>query len=320
MRHVAVLLFAIGGCAAWPRHSGDASGCPEGTTPSVEATVEGNDTWWACRDDARRPEGPSRMTYADGRPRNTGTYHHGVMDGRWVYFDREGGVEAEGTWHMGEREGRWVWKDSVGIRVEDYRAGKEEGRFTRKGADGTLREEGDYAAGEKVGLWRAWDEHGQLLLEQHFLAGIEQGTRRTFYPNGQLTSATEYAAGAPIGHVVTFYENGTKESEGDWLEGRPSGHWLYWGADGKIVSEGEMRDGKREGDWVIEGRRVHFEDDREGTLRPCPPGSVARIECAARCCDRTARWCERPDGTKVGPFDLWDVGGKLIESSVSDPR
>lgn len=316
MRRVAVLL-AIGGCATGPRPP-TAFACPEGTTLTVEGTVEGKDTWWACRDDEGHPEGASRMTYADGRVRSTGSYRHGVADGHWVSFDHDGGVEAEGTWSMGQLEGRWVWHDSSGTRVEWYRGGKQDGHFTRTADGGALLEEGDYAAGDKIGRWREWSAQGQLLLEQHFVAGLEQGTRRSFYPNGQLISTEEYAAGAPTGHVVTFDENGARASEGDWTLGRPSGHWVYWGGDANIREEGTMRDGKREGDWTIDGRTVHFEGGLEGTRRPCPPGSRERMECG-RCCDRMARWCERSNGTKVGPFDLWDVSGTLLESSWAAP-
>jgi antitoxin component YwqK of YwqJK toxin-antitoxin module len=253
------------------------------------------------------------MTYGDGRLRNVGAYRADEMDGRWTYFDRAGHVEAEGVWIGGRREGRWLWTDGNGSRVEEYRAGKQEGHFVRRHRDGTLAEEGDYVAGEKVGRWRTWGPKGQVEVDDELVAG-QLHARRTYHENGALASRTEYAAGTPAGHAITFHPNGAKESEGDYADGRASGRWVHWSADGRVTAEGEMLDGKRHGVWTIAKRTVSFENGREGVVRACPPGTHARFECIADCCERTGRWCERPDGVRVGPTDVWDISGARLPS------
>jgi antitoxin component YwqK of YwqJK toxin-antitoxin module len=322
MRLVPVALVALvaAACAASPRGRAiTANDCPRDSDLTLESTVEGKDTWWACRDDDHVLEGPSRMTYADGHTRNVGSYRHGEADGPWTYFDRAGRVEAEGAWVKGKREGRWLWSDANSTRVEHYRDGKAEGHFTRRAPSGTLIEEGDHADGEKVGRWRTWNAQGQLEVDETFTAGVADGPRRAYHPNGRLAETSTFAKGVPVGRTVTFHDNGVKASEGEYVDGRASGLWTTWDAQGAVVAEGQMVDGEREGDWHIAGAVVHFEHGREGKLRACPEGSRERIECAARCCDRTARWCERPDGTRVGPWDVWDVGGALLDSRWTDP-
>jgi antitoxin component YwqK of YwqJK toxin-antitoxin module len=302
--------LVLGACAA----GAETLVCPPETKVTLSSTTEGKQTWWACRDDAGRLEGPSRMTYGDGRPRSVGAYRADEMDGRWTYFDRAGHVEAEGVWVGGKREGRWLWTDGNGSRVEEYRAGKQEGHFVRRLIDGTLAEEGDYVAGEKVGHWRTWNPKGQVEVDEELVAGEQRVVRRTYHENGALASETEYVAGTPAGHAVTFHYNGAKESEGDYADGRASGHWVYWSADGRVTAEGKMLDGKRHGVWKIANRTAYFENGREGAVRACPPGTQARFDCIADCCERTGRWCERPDGVRVGPMDVWDISGARLPS------
>ncbi len=81
--------------------------------------------------------------YANGTPRQQGTYDHGVEVGQFAWWHKNGQKMTEGLYVAGKMQGPWrMWH-----------------------ANGGRQSAGNYSDGQREGLWISWHENGMRKMD-----------------------------------------------------------------------------------------------------------------------------------------------------------
>ena len=104
--------------------------------------------------------------------------------------------------------------------IEEYKDGKEEGKWIRWDEDGTKEYEGEYKDGKKEGKWTWWWEDGNKQREVEYKDGKEEGKC-----------------------IGWWYISGNKKYEGEYKDGKREGKWIGWWDNGNKMYEREYKDG-----------------------------------------------------------------------------
>ncbi|MDB4561752.1 hypothetical protein N9185_00085 [bacterium] len=107
------------------------------------------------------------------------------------------GIRAEGTFHLGVREGEWSFFDPQGFARErgSYRGGKRDGAWLQYAPNGQLVQLAEYVDGTQEGAWQRYSREGALLEEGQFEASVQQGRWVRRYSNGSIKERGRYEAG-----------------------------------------------------------------------------------------------------------------------------
>jgi antitoxin component YwqK of YwqJK toxin-antitoxin module len=224
-------------------------------------------------DSNHQPHGKWEWFYDDGTLKMVGTYNHGLKNGYFKEYDKEGNLLSVEKYVNGEKEKKseelstldiktdyWpngkpkivaTYKDGVpeGIRREYDKNGKVEKSYIFK--NGKVIAEGIFTdAGKREGLWKEYYDDGSLKSEGNYKNNNKTGKWKYYYPNGQLQETGEYVNGKPEGKWLWYYPSGKLLREMNYYEGKPDGEIIEYDENGNIVLKGEYIEGKKEGKWI----------------------------------------------------------------------
>jgi antitoxin component YwqK of YwqJK toxin-antitoxin module len=235
-------------------------------------------------DSKHLPHGKWKWFYDDGTLKMEGTFSHGLKNGYFKEYDRNGNLISVVKYVNGEKEEKteeltqldiktdyWpngkpkivaTYKNGVpeGVRREYNENGEVEKSYIFKNgkiiAEGILTD-----GGKREGLWKEYYLDGSLKSEGNYKNDKKTGKWKYYYPNGQLEETGEYENGKPVGKWLWYYPSGKLLREMSYYEGKPDGAFTEYDEDGNVTLKGEYLEGKREGKWVYS-----VGDTREETM------------------------------------------------------
>ena len=222
-----------------------------------------------------RAHGKWKWFYDDGTLKMEGTFTHGLKNGYFKEYDRDGNLLTISKYVNGEKEQQveeltkldvktdyWPdgtpkiiasYKDGVpeGVRREYDKNGKIEKSYTFH--NGKVIAEGVFTDGGKhEGLWKEYYDDGSLKSEGNYEDDKKTGSWKYYYPNGQLQETGVYENGQPEGKWLWYYPSGKKLRELTYYQGKRDGNITEYDESGKVVLQGEYLEDKREGKWIYE--------------------------------------------------------------------
>ena len=137
--------------------------CPPGTS----IICRSNEYW--CELPDGRKHGFSYHLFPAGDKFVSLNYSHGLRQGCWTRWDRQGRKVRDGFYSQGRKEGFWKGWYANGQQhyLHQYKAGARQGKWVRWTADGQLDAEGFYDNNKKAGSWTERDEKGNLLKTKY---------------------------------------------------------------------------------------------------------------------------------------------------------
>ena len=224
-------------------------------------------------DSKHQPDGKWKWFYDDGKLRKTGYYTHGLKNGYFKEYDRDGNLISVVKYVNGEKEEKteeltkldiktdyWpngkpkivaTYKNGVpeGVRREYNENGEVEKSYIFKNgkiiAEGILTD-----SGKKQGLWKEYYENGSLKSEGNYKDDKKTGKWKYYYKNGQLEETGEYVDGKPEGEWLWYYPSGKLLRKMSYYQGLADGEITEYDEDGNVTLFGEYLEGKREGKWI----------------------------------------------------------------------
>ncbi len=219
------------------------------------------------------PHGKWKWFYDDGSLKMEGNFNHGLKNGYFKEYDRDGNLISVVKYVNGEKEEKteeltkldiktdyWpngkpkivaTYKDGIpeGVRREYNEKGEVEKSYIFKNgkiiAEGILTD-----AGKKEGLWKEYYLDGSLKSEGYYKEDKKTGKWKYYYPNGQLEETGEYVDGKPEGKWLWYYPSGKLLREMNYYQGLADGPITEYDEEGNIILSGEYLEGKREGKWT----------------------------------------------------------------------
>ncbi len=242
-------------------------------------------------DNAGQKHGPWKYFYDNGMVRREGNYKHGLENGFFKEYDREGNLLTTSKYAEGTMQEDVAELAKLDVRKDYY-------------PDGKVRIAATYnKEGQPEGIRREYAPDGTIERSYIFRNGIligegivtEKGERdgfwKEYYNDGRLKAEGKYNKDVREGNWVFYHENGMKEQEGMYREGKPEGDWTWYYAsgevlrtesyynglsdgimteydqDGKVITKGEYIEGKEEGPWYYRVGDSEAEGSYAGGLR-----------------------------------------------------
>ena len=118
--------------------------------------------------------------YENGTERFNGRYRNGIKNGKWTWWNEDGGVDSTGRFKKGLKNGQWKYYYTNGILKGkgQYRVGSDSspgitdipshgrhGEWTFWHENALKASEITYNEGERVGIWISWNDQGQKVWE-----------------------------------------------------------------------------------------------------------------------------------------------------------
>ena len=151
--------------------------------------------------------------HENGTEKLNGRYRKGLKNGKWKWWNEDGGLDSTGSYRNGLMYGQWKFYFSNGnLR------GKVQ---YRDGDGGNPSELSGIPLNGRYGKWTLWYENGQKWNEVTFKDGEYDGL------------------------VTVWYENGQKKIEGTYKDGKEDGKWTLWYENGQKSQEVTYKDGKK---------------------------------------------------------------------------
>jgi antitoxin component YwqK of YwqJK toxin-antitoxin module len=224
------------------------------------------------------PHGKWKWFYADNEEllRMEGTFKHGLKDGYFKEYDREGNLLTATKFVNGEKQEMAEELMTLDVRTDYYPDGsvKVIGTYNKEGIpEGVRREynesgqvekayvfrkgviigEGVFTdAGEKEGLWKEYYPDGKLKATGVYNKDEREGVWKFYYPSGQLEQVGAYLNGEPDSVWKWYHANGQLMREENFYNGLSDGLMTEYNADGKVIIQGDYIEGKREGKWFYD--------------------------------------------------------------------
>ena len=113
-------------------------------------------------------EGIWELYYSNGKLKIQANYRYGKLNGSFISYYQNGGVESEGSYKDHQRKGFWKFYHENGQIKEkgNYRYGKLRGYFQSYYKNGQLKSEGNFIdIAEQAGLWKYYDANGGIKEE-----------------------------------------------------------------------------------------------------------------------------------------------------------
>jgi len=220
------------------------------------------------------PNGKWMWFYNNEKVRLTGTFNHGLKNGYFKSYDRDGNLITTEKFVNGEKEKKAENLAVLDVRTDYYPDGKIKviGTYTKEGVPEGVRREYD----KKGNVVKSFIfKYGKIIGEGIFTeAGQKQGFWKEYYDNGKLKAAGFYNKDLRTGKWQFFYSNGQLEEKGNYIDNEPDSTWNWYFDDGKLlrtehyykgeldgpfieynhrgktVTQGEYIEGKKEGLWV----------------------------------------------------------------------
>ena len=191
--------------------------------------------------------------YENGTEKLNGRYRNGIKNGKWKWWNEDGGLDSTGSYKNGLMHGQWEFYFSNGnLKGKgQYRDGDggnpselsgipfngRHGRWTFWYENGQKSEEKTYKKGKQDGLTTSWYEYGQKNFEGTYKNDELNGLTTRWYENGQKRTEIIIKDGKLDGLGTSWYENGQKEVEGTYKDDKKDGLWTYWYENGQKQTE-----------------------------------------------------------------------------------
>lgn len=227
-------------------------------------------------DHENNPHGPWKTFYSSGIIKEEYTYKHGVLDGYYKKYDREGNLESIVKYEMGnlivdsdeifEYEIRRNYYPNMQVKiVGTYRDGVADGVRKEYNPDGSLAiayifEMGSLLGsgildeqGLKQGSWKEFYREGGLKAEGSYKDGVKIGAWTFYFPNGRVEQTGSYTdRGREQGKWTWYYFDGTLRREENFTNGQKNGDMIEYDEDGNVIARGTFVDDEEDGPWYYQ--------------------------------------------------------------------
>lgn len=217
--------------------------------------------------------GSWKWFYEDALLQLEGNYKHGLKNGYFKEYDRDGNLLSVTKYIDGEKIEKAEELEKLDVRTDYYPDGsvKIVATYTKDGTPEGVRREYDNKgqvekafifrrgkiiaegiftdAGKKEGLWKEYYPDGKMKATGTYADDIKTGEWKFYYPNGQLEQTGSYKAGKLEGEWNWFYSSGKPLRKEFFIDGLADGMLTEYDEDGNIITEGDYIEGKKEGLW-----------------------------------------------------------------------
>jgi uncharacterized protein len=219
------------------------------------------------------PHGKWKWFYEDNEEllKMEGTFKHGLKNGYFKEYDKEGNLLAATKYVDGEKIEMAEELVKLDVRTDYYPNGvvKVVGTYNKEGIpEGVRREYNEEGKVEKAFIFR----RGIIVGEGVFTdAGKKEGNWKEFYTDGKLKATGNYSEDLKTGLWKFYFQSGQLEQVGSYKNGLPDSTWKWYHSNGKIMREEFFYDGLSDGlmtEYDSEGNVItqgdYIEGKREG--------------------------------------------------------
>jgi len=164
--------------------------------------------------------------YENGIEELNGRYRNGIKNGKWTWWNEDGGTDSTGSYKNGLMNGKWTYYHENG-QIHG------QGRFM-DGDGGNPSESSGIPSNGRHGRWTFWHENGQKSEEKTYKKGKQNGLATYWYSNGQKEYEGTYKDGKLDGLMTEWYENGQKQTEETYKHDELISS-KSWNKDGSII-------------------------------------------------------------------------------------
>ena len=147
--------------------------------------------------------------YENGTEKFNGRYRNGLKNGKWTWWNEDGGTDSTGSFRKGLLNGRWefyhgngqlkamgFYRNGDGTNRDEYdlTAHGRHGKWTFWHENGLQATEITYKEGERVGIWISWNKQGEKVWE-----GTASGGVSTRMPSDRVSWITAW----PISRILS---------------------------------------------------------------------------------------------------------------------
>lgn len=224
-------------------------------------------------DNNGRKHGVWKYFYADGKVMMEGTYKHGLENGYFKEYDKDGNLTSTAKYADGTKLQDVAELVKLDVRKDYYpdgkvkiaatynKEGKLEGVRREYLPDGTVEKsyifkngimigEGVVTEkGERDGYWKEYYDDGKLRAEGKYNKDVKEGAWKYYHPNGIAEQEGIYRNGKPEGEWRWYYAGGQTLREENYYNGLLDGLMTEYDEAGNVITKGEFVEGKEEGEW-----------------------------------------------------------------------
>jgi uncharacterized protein len=221
-------------------------------------------------DNNGKKHGPWKYFYPEGMVRQEGTYNHGLENGYFKEYDKDGNLVSTAKYADGVKLEDVAELVKLDVRKDYYPNGKVKIAATYN------------KAGQLEGVRREYSPEGDVERSYIFRNGImigegivtEKGERdgywKEYFNDGKLRAEGKYNKDAREGAWKFYYESGATEQEGTYMKGKPEGDWRWYYPEGEVMREesyynglldGLMTEYDEAGNVVTKGQYIEGQED-----------------------------------------------------------
>lgn len=224
-------------------------------------------------DNGGKKHGPWKYFYPEGMVRLEGSYNHGLENGYFKEYDKDGNLLSTAKYAEGVKLEDVAELIKLDVRKDYYpdgkvkiaatynKAGKLEGvrrEYSPEGAveksyifkNGIMIGEGIVTEkGERDGFWKEYYNDGKLRAEGKYNKDVREGAWKFYLENGETEQEGNYVKGKPEGDWRWYYPGGELLREESYYNGLQDGMMTEYDEAGKVITKGEYIEGKENGPW-----------------------------------------------------------------------
>ena len=217
IRYISLLLF-IG--LAWGQSKMD-----------INNLIDRGGLMYATNDD--KPYTGSVFDFSEnGQKKLNGRYRNGLKNGKWTWWNMDGGTDSTGSLRKGLLHGQWkfyhdngqlkamgFYRNGDGTNRDDYdlTAHGRHGKWTFWHENGLQATEITYKDGERVGIWISWNEQGEKVWEgtlEEYNAAVkaaEEALKTFIAEEARLAEVARLVEEARLAAAARFAEDHPEE-------------------------------------------------------------------------------------------------------------
>lgn len=224
-------------------------------------------------DNNGRKHGGWKYFYADGKTMMEGTFKHGLENGYFKEYDKEGNLISTAKYAEGVKLEDVAELVKLDVRKDYYADGKVKiaATYNKDGQlegvrreflpDGTVEKsfifrngimigEGVVTEkGERDGYWKEYYDDGRLRAEGKYIKDVREGAWKYYHSNGNTEQEGVYTNGKPEGEWRWYYPGGQLLREESYYNGLLDGLMTEYDEAGNVITKGEYVEGKETGEW-----------------------------------------------------------------------
>ncbi|MCU0428920.1 MAG: toxin-antitoxin system YwqK family antitoxin [Cytophagaceae bacterium] len=189
----------------------------------------------------KRGKGKVKEMYENGSLKYEGEFRHGLRDGEWIFYYRNGLVSEKGNYKFGIYFLENAWDAKGNLQVSNgtghllryyangqlkckvsYRSGLLHGKCTWYFPNGNIQKVGVFEEGLEVGVHTEYYNTGKFKSKSGFQMGMLHGVYLCYYPNGRIRYSCEFRNGDICSELTHFDEKGNRVPTYDSEDGP---HW-----------------------------------------------------------------------------------------------